>query len=186
MTKVIKSTKVMNRIKIHPTLQEKLLKTKEDYIKVTAFAELLPMYSTEILRNEAKGDRFFQLSSYHKKIYAAWGINWYTNVPNNYPAKTSEHEGFVNIYINCMSLFGDELYGFAHETLADALCGIKVHFYDRMNSTFYFLPEEAEEGLDKLNDWYISTKEKTDSYLKQIRKEKLQSELDKLNQEESK
>jgi len=85
------------------------------------------------------------------------------------------------VYINCYALFGDKLYSFASQKLAEALTGIEVHFYDALNSTFYFLPHQAEAGLKKLEAWYVDTKTQCDTQLKKLRVEELQRELEKLS-----
>jgi hypothetical protein len=50
-----------------------------------------------------------------------------------------------------------------------------------MNSTFYFLPDECEDGLQKLEAWFVETKSKCDAYLKQKRKEDLERQLKELS-----
>jgi len=172
--------------KIHSVLLKDIEEIKEHYTKVTEFAELLPIYSEVILNKKLTGDNYCELANRYKQLYADWGIKWYIQTPANYPELTSKHKGFVTIYINCMALFGDDIYHMAYKELHDTLPSIKVHFYDVLNSTFYFLPEEAEEGLEKLNNWYLRVKEKSSEFLKQQRKLKLQAELDKLNNEETK
>jgi hypothetical protein len=46
-----------------------------------------------------------------------------------------------------------------------------------LNNSFYFLPEQLEAGLDKINDWYVMTKGSIEGILKQKKIEKLQAEL---------
>jgi len=167
---------------IHPKLLDKLIKQKREYVKVTKFAELLPMYAEKIIQDEAAGEEYYQLASKHGKLYCAWGINWQTNTPTNYPEEKHSQVGFVNVYINCMSLFGDNCYKFAHEELAKT--PIKVHFYDSWNTTFYFLPEEAQEGLNLLEKWFVETHSKCDTYLKGERRKELEKELAELTSKE--
>lgn len=165
---------------LHPKLSEKLNTQRAKYEKVTAFAELLPLFSHEIIEGEFTGDTYCKLKDRFEKLYCAWGINWYTNTPTNYPAEKHSQVGFVNVYINTYSLYGENCSQFASENLGKALSEIKVHFYDGLNSTFYFLPHEAEEGLKRLEQWYIDTKSKCDEYLKQKRKAQLEKELESL------
>lgn len=169
--------------KIHPTLATKLLQQKKKYEKITAFAELFPQYSRNILDYESTGESYFKLTERHKSLYLAWGACWQVSPPTNYPEDQLDSKpfGLVSVYINVISLFGDSVpHSFGHSSLGDVLKGIKVHFYDSWNSTFYFLPEELEEGLDKLNDWYVDTKAKIEPYLKQKRKEELEKQLKEL------
>jgi hypothetical protein len=132
-----------------------------------------------IIEQEYTG-RFCQLSNSYGKLPCNWGINWFTGIPINYPKKNHTELGFVSIYVNCFSLFNDNLHDFVYQELHKVIPSISVHFYDVMNSTFYFLPDEAEEGLKKLEQWYVETKGKCDAYLKEKRKIELQKELEKL------
>ena len=166
---------------IHPQLEQKLNETRAKYKKVTAFSKLLPMFAKTIIFDELTGEDFSQLAYRHKKLYLAWGINWYTNTPTNYPTKNHSEVGFVCVYINCISLFGDDLYTFAHEQLFELLPNIQVHFYDNLNSTFYFLPSEVEVGLDKLNEWYENMLLQCDAYTKKKRKAELERQLEELS-----
>lgn len=165
---------------IHPALVEKLAEKKIHYENVTEFAKLLPMYSGLILANEYTESHFCKLADRYGKLNCAWGINWYTNTPTNYPHETNTESGFVNVYINTYSLFGDECSSFAGEELGKVMPSITVHFYDNLNSTFYFLPCEADEGLQKLEAWYLETKSKCDVFLKQKLKKELEQKLKEL------
>lgn len=166
--------------KLHPTLQAKLARTKTEYQKVTAFAELLPMFSNKIIDGEFTGDNYSRICDRYGKLYLAWGVNWYTNTPTNYPKEKHSEVGFVNVYINTYSLFGDKCASFASQELGKVLPSISVHFYDGLNSTFYFLPHEAEDGLNKLESWFVETSAKCAEYLKQKRKAELERELEQL------
>ena len=42
-----------------------------------------------------------------------------------------------------------------------------VYFYDGWNSTFYFKPNEIENGLEDLRGWYLDTKANIDAFLKE-------------------
>lgn len=170
----------MSTSKIHPKLALKLSNDKEKYKKVTAFAKLLPMYEDVIIGNEYTGECFCKLSNHYDKICFDWGINWYVNTPTNYKKEITDKIGFVSVYINCIVLFGESMYSFAQQELSKTIPNIKVHFYDVYNTTFYFLPSEVEEGLFKLNEWFISVKSKQDEYLKQKKIKKLEEQLLKL------
>lgn len=163
--------------KIHPALKAKLAAKKTNFEKVTEFAEILPMFSKEIIDGEVTGEEYHRLEYRYGALPLNWGINWYTNLPINYPYEKKVVNGFVNVYINTYSLFGYASQDFASDELSKIIPSIKVHFYDSLNSTFYFLPEEAEDGLKKLEAWYINTKNQCDSYLKKKRKEQLEKEL---------
>lgn len=166
--------------KIHPTLVAKLKDTQKLYEKVTAFAELLPPFSEKIIDQEYTIDQYCNLGNYYGKLPLSWGIKWLSLIPTNYPKPNHNEVGFVNIYINCTCLFGDDCYHFAHTELDKILPTIECHFYDSLNTNFYFLPHEAEEGLKKLELWYNETKSKCAEYLKQKRKAELERELEEL------
>lgn len=167
--------------KIHPSFVIKLKKQKETYKKVTAFAERLPMFSQKILDNEYTGETFFRLTDRYKSLPLNWGVNWFTNTPTNYPEGQDKPDGLICVYINVISLFGDFVpHSFGYDLLKEARDNISVHFYDSWNSTFYFLPEELEDGLEKLNQWYIETKAKIEPYVKQKKKEELEKQLKEL------
>ena len=170
-----------DELKIAAPLLEKLAAMKAKYEKVTAFAALLPMFRGWIISDELTGESSAKLSDYAGKLYCAWGVNWYTNTPTNYPQEVHSQVGFVNVYINTYALFGDKLSGFSSQKLGEVLPSIEVHFYDALNSTFYFLPHEAEAGLKKLEEWYLDTKAQCDAQLKKLRVEELKRELEGLS-----
>lgn len=171
----------MSKKRIHPDLASKLLKKKAEYEKVTALSELLPIFENAIVQNELSADRYCRIAERFGKLPLAWGINWQVGTPTNYPEEKHSQVGFVNVYINCHSLFGDDCASFGRESLAKELPSIKVHFYDSWNSNFYFLPAEVEDGLKQLESWYLATKESCDTYLKQKRKEDLERQLKELS-----
>jgi hypothetical protein len=113
-------------------------------------------------------------------MYFNWGINWGVNRPTNYPEDQPCEIGLVNVYINCMSLFHDNLYSFAHSELDKTVGKIKCYFYDDLNSTFYFKPDEVEAGLDAIVEWYNSTKAQADLQLKEIKRKELERQLKEL------
>jgi len=141
---------------------------------------LLPLFSEEIIAREYTDESYCKLADRFGKLYCPWGINWSTNTPTNYPTEKHSQIGFVNVYINNVSLFNDDCYQFACVELGKILPEIQVHFYDSLNTNFYFLPHEAEAGLKRLEQWFIETYAKSAEYRKQKRKEELQRELEKL------
>jgi hypothetical protein len=173
--------KLPNDASIAPPLIEKLAAKKAEYEKVTAFAALLPLFRNRIISEELTVESFARLSDYAGKLYCAWGVNWYTNTPTNYPQENHSQVGFVNVYINSYALFGDKLSSFASQKLAEVLPSIEVHFYDALNSMFYFLPHEADAGLKKLEEWYLDTRAQCDAQLKRLRVEELTRELESLS-----
>jgi hypothetical protein len=74
-------------------------------------------------------------------------------------------------------MFGDDVYSETNASVDKLAKEIDCYYYDYLNSSFYFLPEQLEAGLDKINDWYVTTKGSIESILKQKKIEKLQAEL---------
>jgi hypothetical protein len=166
---------------IHPTLEDRLYKLHMKYEKVTAFAKLLPLFSDEIINREYTGEVYCNLACRYKDVYFAWDITWWTNRPTNFPDSRAYESGVVCIYVNNMSMFNDALYNLASERLYAAMKDIPCYFYDSLNSTWYFKPDELENGLEVLNEWYTSTKAEAAEYLKQAKRKQLEAELEKLN-----
>lgn len=167
--------------KIHPKLVKKLEKFEIEYQQVTAFTKLLPLFADRIIDCEFTGDRYCELGQKYKQLYFSWGINWGVNRPTNFPEDQEYHEGLVNVYINCMSLFHDDIYHIAQKELWEAMRDVPCYYTDVLNSTFYFKPDEIEVGLEALNTWYIKVKDSTQDYLKEQKRKKLLKELEQLN-----
>jgi hypothetical protein len=167
--------------KIHPKLVKKLEKFEIEYQQVTAFAKLLPLFADRIIDCEFTGDRYCNLTDRYKLIGFPWGVNWYVNRPTNFPEDEEYHEGLVNVYINCLTLFHDDLYHLAQKELWEAMKDVPCYYTDILNSTFYFKPNEIEVGLEALNAWYIKVKDSTQDYLKEQKRKKLLKELEQLN-----
>ncbi len=167
-------------MKLHPALQTRLKETKERYEQVTLFAEKLPMFADQIISSEHTGDSYCSLARHYKGMYFNWDINWGAHRPTNYPEDQPCEIGLVNVYINCMSLFHDDLYSFARSELDKVVGKIKYYFYDDLNSTFYFKPDEVEAGLDAIVEWYNSTKAYADAQLKEIKRKELKRQLKEL------
>lgn len=166
---------------IHPKLVEKLKRDKAIYQKVTAFAELLPLFSQHIVAYEFTGERYCNLTDRYKQLGFAWGINWSVNRPTNFPEDEKFHEGLVNVYINCLTLFHEDIYHLAQKELWEAMKDIPCYYTDVLNSTFYFKPDEIEAGLEALNTWYIKVKDSTQEYLKEQKRKQLQAQLQELD-----
>ena len=173
---------MVNMNKMHPKLQQELTDKAITYHKVSDFVRLLPLFEEIIIRHELTGDEYCNLADHYKSIPLDWGINWYTNTPCNYPYPKHSYSGLIKVYISTTRLFTPKLGSFALAELELTLPDIKVHFYDALNTTFYFLPEEVEEGLEKLNNWYVKTKEKQNVYLRAQKKKELEDQLKKLNE----
>jgi len=166
---------------MHPKLQEYLDNLAIRFEKVSAFAELLPMYADTIIENHYEGNSYHSLGNRYKDMYFAWDISWYVNKPTNFPDERTYEEGVVCIYINCMQIFGEALYHMAHEKRRVHMKDVPVYYYDISNSTYYFKPHELEGGLEALHVWYLDNKASADAYLKEKRRKELQAELEKLN-----
>jgi hypothetical protein len=161
---------------IHPELQTTLVNKAKEYKNCTDFAALIPLFSKQILMGKVEGNKYCQLDYTYKETYFAWGINWQTNKAVNHPKELPMPRGLINIYINCMNMFGDAVYKETNASINKLATEVEC-YYDDLNSSFYFLPEQLEAGLDKINDWYVMTKGSIEGILKQKKIEKLQAEL---------
>jgi hypothetical protein len=172
-----KTTDTIDVTNIHPELQTALLKIAKEYKNCTDFAALIPLFSKSILSNKVEGNEYCQLAYRYKETYFAWGINWQTNKACNHPKDLPMPRGLINIYINCMYMFGDSVYKETNSSINKLGSEIECYYYDDLNSSFYFLPEQLKAGLDKINNWYVKTKGSIEGILKQEKIEKLQAEL---------
>jgi hypothetical protein len=166
---------------IHPKLVKKLEKFEAEYQQVTAFAKLLPLFADRIIDCEFTGDRYCELAGRYKQLRFDWGISWGVKRPSNFPEEQEYHEGLVNTYINCMSLFHDDIYHLAQKELWEAMKDVPCYYTDVLNSTFYFKPDEIEVGLEALNNWYVKVKDSTQDYLKEQKRKQLQAQLQELD-----
>lgn len=178
----MKTTNTIDVTGIHPELQTELMNKAKEYKNCTDFAALIPLFSESILLNKVEGDDYFRLADRYKETYFAWGINWQTNKSCNHPRKLPMPQGLVNVSINCMSMFDDDVYTETNTSINKLATDVACYYYDDLNSSFYFLPEQLEAGLDKINDWYVTTKGSVDGILKQKKIEKLQAELNGLKE----
>jgi hypothetical protein len=167
--------------KIHPKLKLKLDTSKKEYQKVTAFAEVLPLFASQIIDCEFTGDRHCRLGTHYKQLHFPWNINWCVNRPTNFPEDEQFHEGLVNVYINCLTLFHEDLYHVAQKELWEAMKDVPCYYTDVLNSTFYFKADEIEVGLEALNTWCIKVKDSTQNYLKEQKRKQLQAQLQELD-----
>lgn len=162
--------------KIIAELEEKLTAKRKEYEKVTKLAEQLPMFKNEIVRREITGDRYEELASHYKGVYFGWGINLRVSEPTNYEGEYKD-QVTVEVYCNCISMFGEDLYNYANRTLHISMQDVPMFHNDALNSTFYFEPHQVELGLDTIVAWYNEVKAKGDIILKQKRKEELERQL---------
>lgn len=165
--------------KIIAELETRLANKRKKYEKVSKLVEQLPMFKDRIISNEITGDRFEELASYYKGVYFAWGINLRVNEPTNYEGGYKD-QVTVDVYCNCISMFGEDLYNYANRTMHEAMKDVPMFHNDAMNSTFYFEPHQVENGLDSIVAWYNEVKAKGDAILKQKRKEELERQLKEL------
>lgn len=165
---------------IHPTLLTKLQKLTTDYENITAFAELLPLFADKIITCEFTANKHCALTHRYKELDLKWGVNWTLYMPSNFKHEEF-HKGLISVYINCTDLFNDCVYDLAREELAEATEDMLCYYTDHSNTTFYFKPDEVEEGLELLNSWYINVQLKSiecDKEQKRIRLLKQLQELD--------
>jgi hypothetical protein len=166
---------------IHPKLKLKLDTSKKEYQKVTEFAKVLPLFADKIIDCEFTGDRHCRLGSHYKEIHFSWNINWTVDRPTNFAEDEQFHEGLVNVYINCLTLFHEDIYHLAQKELWEAMKDVPCYYTDVLNSTFYFKPDEIEAGLEALNSWYVKVKNSTQDYLKEQKRKQLQAQLQELD-----
>jgi hypothetical protein len=164
---------------MHPKLQARLDEKEATYKKVTAFAELLPMFESEIIYREYTGDRYHDLGTGYKGVYFAWGINYSIHEPTNYEG-LYDGTPTVSVYCNCISMFGNDLYSYANKKMHEAMQNVPMFHNDILNSTFYFELHQIENGLDAIVAWYNEVKAEGDIILKQKRKEELERQLKEL------
>jgi hypothetical protein len=167
---------------IHPTLQANLANIAKEYKNCTDFAARIPLFGESILSNKVEGNVYCRLADRYKETYFAWGINWHTTTGCNHPKELPMPRGLINIYINCVNMFGDAVYEETNTSINKLATEVDCYYYDDLNSSFYFLPEQLEAGLDKINDWYVTTKGSIEGILKQKKITTLQAELLKLTE----
>ena len=166
-------------MKIHPKLAEKLKEKKKEYELVTAFAEKLPFYADKIISNEYAGQANVTLSYRYKTLSLGWGINWTLNKPTNYH-HDSFQSGLVCVYVNSYSLFDDISSEAGTELTREFSNSKNIYFIDWLNSTFYVTPEQLEELLERLHNWYVLCKSNADTIRKEQKVKELREQLEQL------
>lgn len=166
-------------MKIHPKLAEKLKEKKKEYELVTAFAEKLALYSDTIISNEYTGAVYVTLVHRYKTLPLDWGINWTLSKPTNY-YHDSFQSGLVCVYVNSYSLFGDISSEVYTELTREFSNSKNIYFIDWLNSTFYVTPEQLEEFLERLHNWYVLCKSKADNIRKEQKVKELREQLERL------
>ena len=125
-------------------LKEKMDKAKE-------FAEMLPVFSDEILSRKLDTTFTGTIQKRYKNIYFDWGINRYFYQDNKNITncdKEIKNTYLFNIYINSLSLYD------SHENYGLKELNIPCFFFDKINTTFYIEEKDIEAALEMLNDWY--------------------------------
>lgn len=173
----MKTTDTIDVTGIHPELQADLANKVKEYKNCTEFAALIPLFIKRILRDKVEGVKYVKLANEYKETYFDWGINWQTNKAFNHPEELPMPRGLITVYINCMSMFVEDAYTETNSSINKLATEVECYYYDNFNSSFYFLPEQLEAGLDKINDWYVTTKGSIDDILKQKKIARLQAEL---------
>lgn len=173
--------------------EDELKELKEKMEKAEKFAEKIPLFKDEILKNKYTGyeDNINFGSSYgssYRDIYLSWGIKrlhyvWNSDrIISNYDKNDKYDKYLFDIYINQHNLFGNS-YDELHESLEKIQNKCTVFFYDEWNSEFYIEDEHIEEFLDTLNEWYLESNSKVKEYEKQKRINKLKEQLAELENE---
>lgn len=173
----MKITDTIDVTGIHPELLGQLVSKVKEFKAITEFAELIPLFSGRIVNDELNSKSHCKLADRYKQTYFAWGINWQVSKAINHPENLPMPRGLISIYINCMHMFGDEVYGETNSSINELAKVVDCYYYDGLNSTFYFLPSQLKTGLELINTWYIKTKGSIEGILKQKKIAKLQAEL---------
>ena len=166
-------------MKIHPKLAEKLKEKKKEYELVTAFAVKLPLYADKIISNEYVGLVHVPLAYRFKTLPLDWGVNWTLSKPTNYHHDTFQ-SGLISVYVNSYSLFGDISSEVDTELTREFSNSKNIYFIDWLNSTFYVTPEQLEEFLEHLHNWYVLCKSKADTIRKEQKVKELREQLERL------
>lgn len=165
---------------MHPRLQLKLASYEQKLQEVDAFAKRLPLFAEQIIANELSPDCYQSFAHRYKNLPLSWGVNWYVNRPTNLPDEVQDHPSTVNVYINCMSLFHDDVYHMVRTELEERMQTIACYWYDDLNSTWYFLPEQAEHGLNVLSSWYNDMKTQESKMINDLKIKALKKQLEEL------
>lgn len=129
-------------------LKEKIDKAKE-------FAEMLPVFSDEILSRKLDKTFTGTIQKRYKDIHLDWGINRYFYQDNKNISNCSKEikdTYLFKIYINSLNLYD------SHENYGLKELNIPCFFFDKLNTTFYIEEKDIEIALEILNDWYNRAK----------------------------
>lgn len=146
-----------------------------------AFAEKLPCFSSQILRNKYTENFTGRMASKYGDLYYNWGIDrwFYDKAENitNYRGHLKPQYLWV-LYINQYSLFGDR---YTDTGIHDICKSLDLFFYDVLNTTFYATDEQIIPLLDVLSVWYRGAKEVNAQFAKEQKKRELQKQLENLS-----
>lgn len=160
---------------------DELKALEEKMQKAEKFAEKLPVFSEQILRQKLTGgEDWMKYSERYKKIPLIWGINrgFYRHDSNryvmNYPKDKEYSLHLFNVYINSVSLFNTHQEFGLYQYLKD----VDIFFADEMNTTFYVTDENIEAFLEALNTWYGDATEKLKKHRLQEQEAELKKKLE--------
>lgn len=139
------------------TYEKEIEKFKLKIEKSKKFAEKFPVFEKTIMDKKIDENFTGQIDKKYKDIYFDWGINryFYKDNRNITNCKREIKDTYLfNIYINTLSLYG------SHNDFGLKDLDIKCFFFDILNTTFYIEEKNIEDALNKLNDWYLTAKQK--------------------------
>lgn len=147
------------------------------------FAEKLPVFSVEILREKlTENIEWIKFGERYKTMPFPWGINrgLYSQESNrkitNYRKKY--HGYLFCLYINTLTLYDrHDKYGLPDIIKAD------YFFFDALNSTFYATDEQIGLLLESLHEWYLLAMDSAKQDNAKARLEKLKHEIEKAERE---
>lgn len=162
-----------------PEYKQELKDLEMKMIEAQKFAEKLPAFSKQILRNKFTENFTGQIDSSYGGVYYGWGINRYfydkkENITNYRESLKPQY--LWNVYINQYSLFND----YTDTGIHDVCKTLDLFFYDVLNTTFYATDEQIIPLLDALSVWYKNAKDINDQFAKEKKRRHLEKELEKL------
>lgn len=139
--------------------EKELADLKSKMIQAEAFAKTIPCLAKTILDYKATGkEDHLKLGDRYKNIPLTWGISrsYYSNTSSRYLLNYKSDEPYdlplFCIYINCYSLFDQQVDNFG---LADVIDSLDLFFWDNLNSTAYAVDSQIEALLNALDGWYV-------------------------------
>lgn len=169
-------------MKLNPEYTQELIDLEEKMFEAQRFAEKLPAFAENILKNKFTKETTGKIASTYKGLYFPWGINrhFYRARENitNYRGDF-DPQYLWSLYINEISLFGDNYTDTGVDEIKDS---VDVFFFDHLNTTFYATDDQIIALLDALADWYAKAKEINNEFRKEEQKRKLKAQLDALEQ----